>query len=109
MKAIMLSLLMLLSAQSAFADTASYYHDKFHGRKTASGETFNQYAMTAASNKYKLGSRLLVTNPTTKRSVVIRVTDTGQLYGRSIDLSKGAFSKIADLKYGVIKVTIKKL
>ena len=65
--------------------------------------------MTAASNKYKLGSRLLVTNPATKRSVVIRVTDTGQLYGRSIDLSKGAFSKIADLKYGVIKVTIKQL
>ena len=58
MKAIMLSLLMLLSTQSAFADTASYYHDKYHGRKTASGETFNQYAVTAASNKYKLGSRL---------------------------------------------------
>lgn len=109
MKAIMLSLLMLLSTTSALADTASFYHDKFHGRKTASGETFNQYAMTAASNKYKLGSRLLVTNPVTKRSVVIRVTDTGQLYGRSIDLSKGAFSKIADTKQGVIKVTIKKL
>ena len=108
MKAIMLSLLMLLSTPT-MADTASYYHDKFHGRKTASGEVFNQHAMTAASNKYKMGSRLLVTNPVTNCSVVIRVTDTGQLYGRTIDLSKGAFSKIADLKHGVIKVTIKKL
>ena len=109
MKAIMLSLLMLLSTQSAFADTASWYGNHHHGRKTASGEVFNQHAMTAASNKYKMGSRLLVTNPVTNRSVVIRVTDTGQLFGRTIDLSKGAFSKIADLKHGVIKVTIKKL
>lgn len=109
MKAIMLSLLMLLSSMSVQADTASWYGNQFHGRKTSSGETFNQYAMTAASNKYKLGSRLLVTNPVNKKTVQIRVTDTGQLYGRTLDLSKGAFSKIASTSQGLVKVTIKKL
>ena len=95
----------------AHADIASYYGAKFHGRKTASGEVFNMNALTCASNTHKIGTRLLVTNLANNKSVVVRVNDTGgfKKYGRTLDLSKGAFSKIADTKLGLIKVKIKEL
>jgi len=67
--------------------------------------------MTCASNSHKIGTKLLVTNPKTNKSVVVRVNDTGGFskYGRTLDLSKGAFSKIAHLSQGTVNVTIKRL
>lgn len=89
------------------ANYATYYADKFHGRKTASGEIFNQNAKTCASNKYKFGTRLKVTNIANGKAVICRVNDTGK-FGRSVvvDLSKGAFAQIAPLKQGKIKVKV---
>lgn len=91
------------------AHTVSWYGGKFHGRLTANGEKYNQYAMTCASNTHKFGTRILVTNKTNGKSVICRVNDTGgfKKYGRTLDLSKGAFSKIANLKQGIAKVHIK--
>ena len=108
MKALMLCLLLLTSI-SVNAEVASWYN--LDGRKTASGEVFRTHAMTCASNSHKIGTKLLVTNPKTNKSVVVRVNDTGGFskYGRTLDLSKGAFSKIAPLSQGTAKVTIKKL
>lgn len=95
----------------ANAGTASWYGGSFHGKKTASGEVFNQNALTAASNTHALGSMLKVINPANGKSVVVKVTDTGGFskYGRTLDLSKGAFSKIASPSKGVIKVNIVRL
>lgn len=100
--------LLALSAQAA---TVTYYGDKFHGRKTASGERFNQNAMTCASNSHKMGTLLEVTNVKNGKSVVCRVNDTGGFskYGVSLDLSKGAFAKIAPLSQGRAQVTIKRV
>ena len=108
MKALMLCLLLLTSI-SVNAEVASWYN--LDGRKTASGEVFRTHAMTCASNSHKIGTKLLVTNPKTNKSVVVRVNDTGGFskYGRTLDLSKGAFSKIAHLSQGTVNVTIKKL
>ena len=108
MKALMLCLLLLTSI-SVNAEVASWYN--LDGRKTASGEVFRTHAMTCASNSHKIGTKLLVTNPKTNKSVVVRVNDTGGFskYGRTLDLSKGAFSKIAHLNQGTVNVTIKKL
>ena len=108
MKALMLCLLLLTSI-SVNAEVASWYN--LDGRKTASGEVFRTHAMTCASNNHKIGTKLLVTNPKTNKSVVVRVNDTGGFskYGRTLDLSKGAFSKIAHLSQGTVNVTIKKL
>ena len=108
MKALMLCLLLLTSI-SVNAEVASWYN--LDGRKTASGEVFRTHAMTCASNTHKIGTKLLVTNPKTNKSVVVRVNDTGGFskYGRTLDLSKGAFSKIAHLNQGTVNVTIKKL
>ena len=108
MKALMLCLLLLTSI-SVNAEVASWYN--LDGRKTASGEVFRTHSLTCASNTHKIGTKLLVTNPKTNNSVVVRVNDTGGFskYGRTLDLSKGAFSKIAHLNQGTVNVTIKKL
>ena len=101
----------LFTNSVAYSATVSWYGGVFHGRLTASGEKYNQNDMTCASNSHKIGTKLLVTNPKTNKSVVVRVNDTGGFskYGRTLDLSKGAFSKIAPLSRGTAKVTIKKL
>lgn len=83
----------------------SYYCCKHHGRKTASGAVFNQNAMTAAMMGRKhFGERWRVTYG--KRSVVVTVNDTGDFakYGRGMDLSRGAFAKLAPISKGVIPV-----
>ena len=93
------------------ADVASWYGQGFHGKRTANGEIFNQNAMTTASNSHKMGTKLLVTNIKNGKSVVVRVNDTGGFskYGRTLDLSKAAFYKIASPGQGVVKVKIIKL
>lgn len=108
-KVILLCLVLLVT--SANAATASWYGGKFHGRTTASGEVFNKWAMTTASNSHKMGTKLKVTNKANGKSVIVKVNDTGgfKKYGRTLDLSRGAFAKIADINKGLIEVTIKKV
>lgn len=67
--------------------------------------------MTCASNTHKLGTKLRVTNKETGKAVTVTVTDRGGFskYGRTLDLSKAAFSRIADIKQGLVKVDIKVL
>ena len=87
---------------------ATFYGGVFHGRTTASGEKFDKNKMTCASNHYKMGTMLEVTNVLNGKSVVVKVNDTGGFKGKKIDLSEGAFKKIADLKQGVIRVKVEK-
>src|ERR1700687_5326832 len=85
---------------SAHAETctASQYGigDRYHGRRTASGEIFNTYAMTAAMRAPKpFGSRVTVTNLTNGRSISVRINDRRPLVrGRCIDLSRAAANAI---------------
>ena len=69
---------------------ASWYGPGFHGKRTASGEIFNQNAMTTAHNSLPFGTIVKVTYK--GKSVNVRVNDTGGFgkYGRTFDLSKGA-------------------
>lgn len=86
---------------------ASYYGGKFHGRPTASGEIFNQNALTAAHRTYKFGTKLRVVNLKNGKEVVVIINDRGPFVkGRIIDLSKSAFKAIANTKKGVIEVKI---
>lgn len=103
-------LLMFLMSQIIFANTASWYGKGFERKVTASGYVYSSKQLTCASNRYPFGTVLKVTNRANKKSVVVVVTDRGSFtkkYGREIDLSKKAFSKIADLDEGLIKVDIK--
>lgn len=89
---------------------ASYYHSKFNGRKTATGETYWDHMKTAASNVYKLGTTLLVTNKRNGKSVTVVVNDrmAPQVKGR-VDLSQSAFKEIAGLGHGVVPVEVEVL
>jgi rare lipoprotein A len=86
---------------------ASYYGDDFHGRKTASGEVFDQWKLTCAHRDLPFGTRLKVTNLQNKKSVMVRVNDRGPwVSGRLIDLSYAAAKKIDMIQRGVVKVKI---
>lgn len=88
---------------------ASFYGGKSHnGKKTASGERFNKNDMTCAHMSLPFGTKLRVTNLKTNKSVIVKVNDRGNFrkYNRVIDLSEGAFKKIASLEQGVVKVKI---
>ncbi len=75
--------------------SASYYAAKFHGRRTASGETFNNRAMTAAHRTLPFGSKVRVTNPANGASVVVRINDRGPFTkGRMIDVSRAAAEEL---------------
>lgn len=89
---------------------ASFYHDKYNGKKATDGSIFYQTALTCASNVYKLGSQLRVTNQENGKSVIVKVTDRGAFkLPRLIDLSKLAFSQIASLKQGIVKVLVEEV
>lgn len=80
---------------------ASYYHDKFTGRKTASGATFNNNELTCAHKTLPFGTKLKVTSIKTGKSVQVVVTDRGPFSkDKDIDLTKKAFMKIAPNRYG---------
>ena len=79
------------TAQAFQRGAASWYGPGFHGRKTASGERFNSYDMTAAHRSLPFGTRLKVVNETNGRSVVVRINDRTPAKLRSmIDLSRGS-------------------
>ncbi|OYX24195.1 septal ring lytic transglycosylase RlpA family protein [Confluentibacter lentus] len=78
---------------------ASYYHDKFNGRKTASGEKFDNNSYTAAHKTLKFGTKIRVTNTVNNESVIVTVNDRGPFVkDREIDLSKKAFMEITKHK-----------
>jgi rare lipoprotein A len=85
--------------------SASYYADKFHGRKTASGEAYNMNDMTAAHPRIKFNTKIKVTNLNNDKSVIVRINDRGPYTGgRIIDLSKAAAEKLNMIRSGVIPV-----
>ncbi|MGQ7959285.1 septal ring lytic transglycosylase RlpA family protein [Pseudomonas sp. SP16.1] len=89
---------------------ASYYGDRHHGRKTASGERFDQHALTAAHRSLPFGSRVKVTNLNNGRSVVVRINDRGPFVrGRVIDLSRRAAQQLDMLRAGVVPVRLEPL
>jgi len=89
---------------------ATWYGTVFNGRQTASGETYDMYAMTACHPTLPFGSLVRVVNLRNKRSVVVRITDRGDLAkGRIIDLSYGAAEKLAMTEAGLAPVVLEVL
>ena len=92
---------------NAQSGKASYYHDRFNGRRTASGVPYNKRELSAAHRTLPLGTRVRVTDAHTGRSVVVRINDRGPYArGRVIDLSRAAASQIGLLAKGVGKVQL---
>ncbi|WP_374369421.1 septal ring lytic transglycosylase RlpA family protein, partial [Piscinibacter sp.] len=88
---------------------ASWYGRKFHGRRTASGETYDMYAMTAAHTTLPIPSYARVRNPANGREVIVRINDRGPFHpGRIVDLSYTAALKL-DLLRGVAPVELERI
>jgi rare lipoprotein A len=89
---------------------ASWYGPGFHGRRTASGQIFNQHGLTAAHRSLPFGTRVRVTNVRNGRSTVVKINDRGPYSGgRIIDLSAGAARAIGLHSSGVGKVKVEVL
>ncbi|HCR98725.1 MULTISPECIES: septal ring lytic transglycosylase RlpA family protein [Halomonas] len=107
-------LLLAITANSAFANdidgqegVASYYSDRFQGALTASGEAFDQQALTAAHPSLPFGSKVLVTRPDTGQEVEVLINDRGPfVQGRIIDLSKRAARALGMLRRGTAPVMV---
>lgn len=89
---------------------ASWYGPRFHGRKTANGEIFDQLAYTAAHKKFRFGTLLRLTNPNNEKSIIVRINDRGPfIRGRELDLSKAAAAELGILERGVAKLNIEQV
>jgi len=86
---------------------ASYYGSKFHKKRTANGEIFNMYKVSAAHKTYPLGTKVKVTNMKNGQSIKLTINDRGPyVKGRIIDLSYKAARKIGFVNQGTTKVRI---
>jgi rare lipoprotein A len=89
---------------------ASWYGRQHHGKRTASGETYDMNKLTAAHRTLPLGTRVLVTNVDNGRTVEVRINDRGPFVGnRVLDLSYAAARRLGAVGDGVIPVTVKVL
>jgi len=89
---------------------ASWYGKKFHGQRTASGETYDMYAMSAAHTTLPIPSYARVTRVATGRSVIVRINDRGPFHqGRMIDLSYAAALKLGFVHLGSAEVELESI
>jgi rare lipoprotein A len=89
---------------------ASFYHSKFQGRKTSSGEKYDQDKMTAAHNGLPMNTWIRVTNIKNGRTVVVKIND--RLHHRNerlVDLSRSAASKLGYIGRGITRVKVEVL
>ena len=89
---------------------ASWYGKKFHGQKTASGEVYDMFALTAAHKTLPIPSYVRVTNVTNGKSVVVRINDRGPFHpGRVIDLSYAAARRLGIVEVGSALVEVERV
>ena len=97
---------MCISVQ-AERGVASFYHDKFHGRKMANGIPYHRDSFTCAHRRYPLGTWLRVSNPKNGKAVIVQVTDRGPYSRRfTIDLSRAAARHLGIIQLGHAPVEI---
>ncbi len=93
-----------------FYGQASYYANKFHGRRTANGEIFSQQKLTCACNVLPLGIWIKVTNLRNGRTVIVKINDRiHPKMNRIVDLSKAAASKLGYVSRGLTRVKVELL
>jgi len=95
------------SLASSQKGTASYYSDRFQGRRTASGERYNRNGLTAMHRSLPFGTRLRVTNLGNNRSIEVRVNDRGDPTNRRLlDLSRRAANELGFIRAGLAQVKL---
>ncbi len=98
---------MAYSKSHELTGLASWYSEKFHGKRTASGERYDKDAFTAAHKSLPFGTVVRVTNTANAKTVDVKINDRGPFVkGRVIDLSQKAFEQIGNIKEGVAPIKI---
>ncbi len=88
----------------------SYYGPGLHGKKTASGETFNSFAFTAAHKTLPFGTKLYLTNPSSQKSCIVTINDRGPFIdGRDLDISEEAAYHLGIIKTGVVELEVQEV
>ena len=109
----LLAALLMFGAVDAGAHqlgVASWYGPRFHGKRAASGETYDQHELTAAHRKLPFGTQVKVTNLNNGKSVVVRINDRGPyVKGRILDLSHAAAQALEMLKHGITRISLEVL
>ena len=103
---------LLISSTAAYAQCggASWYGPGFNGKRAASGEIFNENAMTAAHRSLPFGTKVLVVDQRTGKEIQVTINDRGPFHGsRIIDLSKAAATKLGFRNRGTTSVCISQL
>ena len=96
--------------QTVLYGQASFYANKFNGRRTANGETFDQKKLTCACNVLPLGTWIKVTNLRNKRSVIVKINDRiHPKMKRVVDLSRAAAQKLGYISSGLTRVKVEVL
>lgn len=89
---------------------ASWYGSRFHGKKTANGEIYDQMAYTAAHKSIRFGTLLKLTNTKTGKSLVVRVNDRGPyIPRRQLDLSKAAAIELGVIANGIARLKVEEI
>jgi len=89
---------------------ASWYGSRFHGKKTANGEIYDQMAYTVAHKSFRFGTLLKLTNTKTGKSLVVRVNDRGPyIPRRQLDLSKAAAIELGVIANGVARLKVEEI
>lgn len=105
-----LTLLLLIGLSvTTLVGTATYYARKFEGRRTSSGEIFRSSLLTAASNRYPLGTKVRVINLKNNKEVTVRINDRMGNKHRLIDLSPAAAKLIGFYGDGMTKVKVEEI
>ena len=98
------SLALLSQSTVSVKGKASFYHDKFHGRRTASGTPYHKDSLTCAHRKYPFGTMLRVKNLGNGKEVIVKVIDRGPYSHYIIDLSRAAALELDMIRYGFANV-----
>ena len=107
---VVMSMISLVGFAQKESGTASYYHNKFDGRKTSSGEVFRQNLYTCAHKTLPFGTMLKVTNLSNDSTVVVKVNDRLPMRSkRVIDLSLVAAKQLNFVSKGLTKVELEKV
>jgi len=92
----------------SFPALTSWYGKPFHGRKTANGEVYNMYGISAAHKTLPLGTMVVVSNPKNGRELKLKINDRGPyIKGRSLDLSFAAAKYLGIIEQGVAPLLVK--
>lgn len=96
--------------QEEIQGVASWYGDRFHGKRTANGESFDMHKLTAAHKTFPFNTIVRVVREDTRQNVIVRINDRGPFSkGRVIDLSKAAAEEIELIHTGTAGVEIEVL